>query len=44
MRDEIINTTVNITETVNNLKKIAMENGMEFFSPDDEKEFNELLK
>lgn len=41
--DEIINTTVNMTETVNNLKKMAIESGMEL-SPDDEKEFNELLK
>lgn len=43
LRDEIINTTVNMTETVNNLKKIAIESDMEF-SPDNEKEFNELLK
>ena len=32
-----------MTETVNNLKKMAIESGMEL-SPDDEKEFNELLK
>ena len=32
-----------MTETMTRLRKMAIENGMEF-SPDDEKEFNELLK
>ena len=43
LRDLVIDSTVNMTETMTRLRKIAVENGMEF-SPDDEKEFNELLK
>ena len=43
LRDLVIDSTVNMTETMTRLRKIAIENGMEF-SPDDEKEFNELLK
>lgn len=43
LRDLVIDSTFNMTETMTRLRKMAIESGMEL-SPDDEKEFNELLK
>ncbi len=43
LRDLVIDSTVNMTETMTRLRKMAIESGMEL-SPEDEKEFNELLK
>lgn len=44
LREEIIETSINITETVNKLKEIAADNDIEFTFNDDDKEFNKLLK
>ena len=44
LREGIFETSINITETVNKLKKIATDNDIEFTFNDDDKEFNELLK
>ena len=44
LREGIIETSINITETVNKLKKIATDNDIEFTFNDDDKEFNKLLK
>ena len=44
LREGIIETSINITETVNKLKKTATDNDIEFTFNYDDKEFNELLK